>query len=98
MMLFSQQLSDPTGGWASLVLQGGALLLLAYLVMVVFPAYQHDITEERKEHAKERERRDKDFTLAIKDQTVSIVTELKEGNKTTRDALAYVCHSNQHRP
>ncbi len=49
---------DPLGGWGTLVLQGGAFALLAWIVMRLAPAVLKDAREER-------EKRESIFTAVI---------------------------------
>ncbi len=62
MLLFAQALStDPMGGWGSLVIQGGAFGLLAWIVIVLGPKTLKEAREALREAREEREHRDAKF-------------------------------------
>ena len=97
-----QLLSDPLGGWASIILQAGAFGLLAYVVIWMFPSVMKDQAEER--IARDRHfamivaslqvefgKRNERIENAIRDQTISLTTELKDQNKMIRETMAAAC-------
>ena len=81
---------DPLGGWAQIILQGGAFSLLVYIVAVLYPQSAKDVREER-------ERRDTAFSAmidrmndkfdqrnnlivtALEKQTVTMTASFREG-------------------
>lgn len=95
---------DPLGGWASIILQAGAFGLLTYVVVVLFPRTMKEQTEERERRDKsfstivsslqhEFERRNERIEKAIRDQTITLITELKDQNKIIRETMASACKS-----
>ena len=76
---------DPFGGWISLLMQAGALGLLAVIVIKLFPQQQRDLQSER-------ERRDALFTAALtaaqekfSDRNKLVVEAIKEQTKVLLD-------------
>lgn len=98
VLVLAEVFPDPVGGWGSLVLQAGAFGLLAYIVTMLYPRQQKEIREEREKRDqmfmnmidvlqnKFNERNER-ISQAIKDQTVSLLTQMKDDAKTVRDII-----------
>ena len=60
--MFSQVATDPLGGWASLILQGGAFALLTYIIVYMWPKESSNARDERI-------KREVVFTAALEDMS-----------------------------
>jgi hypothetical protein len=92
-MLLAQVQADPFGGWGGLLLQGGAFVLLAYIVIVLAPRMF-------KESRDEREKRDAlfqsvltDLTKSHDNRTTAIIGAIHEQTDAMTKAMASVCQA-----
>lgn len=93
---------DPLNGWGNLILQGGAFVLLAYIIVVMVPKILGEMRVER-------EARDQNFTRlmdalqdrfdsrnavlaqSIRDQTDSFRAQIEKQTVVLEKALSAVC-------
>lgn len=101
-MLATEAIADPMSGWPSLILQGGAFMLLAYVVIRIAPSMMKDMRDERETRDLRFERvvallqtsfleRNATILDAIKRQTDSWVDEIRSNTKALQEATRNVC-------
>ena len=101
------QTIEPLGGWGQLMIQAGAFGLLTYIVVFLFPTMRKEERDEREKrdaafqavidalHEKFDER-NSSIVDAVKDQTISLTTAMRDGEKSTREAMLTVCRNVRH--
>jgi F0F1-type ATP synthase membrane subunit b/b' len=68
--------AEPLGGWATLLLQGGAFALLVYIITVMYPRATKDAKEER-------QNRDQTFAELVKEMHATF----EDRNKSMADSI-----------